>query len=78
MQTLPSIEAVPMWIEFDGVAATVTCLELCFWPGADEKLRLGLGRASEASRLTVSTLAIGRGGGNGDIDTAETLAEWAW
>lgn len=35
-------------------------------------------RDSDASLFRVSGLAMGSGGGKGDIDMAETLAEWAW
>ncbi len=50
---------------------------LCCFPEDIEKVLVGPGRISEANLLTFSVLGIGSGGGNGDIDTAETLAEWA-
>lgn len=33
---------------------------------------------SEAILLTASTLAAGKGGGNGDIEIVDVDAEWAW
>ena len=50
---------------------------LCCFPEDVEKILVGLGRISDANLLTLSVLGIGSGGGKGDIDTAETLAEWA-
>ena len=73
MHTLPSIEAVPIYIELDGFAESWACLAPCFEFGEAD----GTPVFSLANLLTASGFTIGRGGGKGDIDTAETLAEWA-
>lgn len=64
----------------EGLAASPACLE-AFGSGLDVGEVGGcwkLAADSLASLLTASDLRIGRGGGKGEMDMAETLAEWAW
>lgn len=50
-------------------------LGLCCFAEDPEKVLVECGRSSAANLLTLSVLGTGSGGGKGDIDTAETLAE---
>ena len=66
---------------FEGVFGT-TCIrgfrgELVDVSDATEGVRLGVA-ACEVILLTASGMALGRGGGKGDIEILLTEAEWAW
>ena len=70
--------AICIWLE--GVLGTEYCFGVLFDPG-EPRPDCGLSaavRASEASLCNVSGRATGRGGGNGEMETADMLAEWAW
>jgi hypothetical protein len=82
MHTLPSIDDVAMCIELAGMEGICGCcltllldgeLVLCGWGE-----RAGESWISDTSLFTPSGLATGKGGGNGDTETAVMEAEWAW
>jgi hypothetical protein len=74
------MEEVAMYIEFDGVAETGGAdLGLFGDAPAPAKEEAGfIGVAWLLSFLTASGFTVGGGGGKGDIEMDETLAEWAW
>ena len=68
-------------MRFDGVRGTGCCLGVL--AEGDSLLLLGvdgLGEAlcSEATLFTASSFVAASGGGNGDMETLEMDAEWAW
>jgi hypothetical protein len=70
-----------MYIWFDGVFGTDSCFGLFFAPGEDVTRAGDLSEspcASEAARLALSERTVGKGGGKGEIDMDDMLAEWAW
>jgi hypothetical protein len=78
---LPSMEDVAMYIWLDGVFDTDGCFGLFFAPGGDIARVGDLSEfpwTSTAPRLVASARAVGKGGGKGEIDIDDMLAEWAW
>jgi hypothetical protein len=63
------------------VFGTDGCFGVFFAPGEDG-VRVGdlseFPCASATPRLVASERAVGKGGGKGDIDMDDMLAEWAW
>lgn len=70
-----------MWIKFETVNGTgagfglVAAGDPCLAPKIDGA---GDDCCADTTRLFASVIGVGRGGGNGEIETAETDAEWAW
>ncbi len=72
-----------MWILFDGVFGIVG-ISLCLLDAAAGEAWLSV--VPETNRTGMmwfalaagSSLAVGRGGGNGEIEMEVTEAEWAW
>ena len=65
----------------DGVLGTGDCLGLFFEPGEAVGGDGGLSElpcVSGVARLVGSERAVGNGGGKGEIDMDDTLAEWIW
>ena len=70
-----------MYIAFDGIFGTTgACGVRGLFVGASDVTDAGLFGvcACDATLLTPSGSAVGRGGGNGDIDMQEVDAWWAW
>lgn len=82
MQTLPSIEEVAMYIAFEGIFGTVWVVRgfrgvLVDASETTEGDFLGVA-ACDATLLTASGTALGRGGGNGEMEMLLIEAECAW
>jgi hypothetical protein len=82
MQTLPSIEEVAIYIAFEGIFGTARGArgfrgELFGASDITEGVCLGVA-ACDATLLTASGAALGRGGGKGEMEMLLIEAEWAW
>jgi hypothetical protein len=81
---LPSIDDVAMWILFDGVFGTTCCSfglrEAAAGDAWLSEMLVAGRRGLFGTDFTAASglAAVGRGGGNGEIETAVTDAEWAW
>ena len=70
-----------MYIAFEGVFGTTCACGVrgdCFEDVEATVGVLGGTLTCDATRVTPSGRALGRGGGNGDIEMADTEAVWAW
>lgn len=69
-------------MELEGIAGTGGCCRGLLAAGdaalADDAVRAGEPLGSAVRRLTPSGFPDGKGGGNGEIETAVMEAEWAW
>ena len=70
-----------MYIWLDGVFGTSDCFGLFFALGEGVTRAGDLPEfpcASTTPRLVASTRVVGKGGGKGEIEMDDMLAEWAW